>query len=333
MVDGIRSGFPNLHRLLQDEGVSPEIRAELNRLNDGLEDLDSFLSRHGGTSGNLSANFGSASMRELRSLAAVLSGQDSGGAQGADGPRGYQYDPSSLGGFDEVEDGDPDAPGAAAKSKGLKKAMKALNALGGGGMGMMMLGAMLGGAASLAGLGKMFQSMGLGGGGGGGGNNMNVGGGGGGGNNNVGGGGGGGGGGQSFNALSSNMSDVGGAGPKYGKKRIPPHLEALMHGGGLCFEDLVAKFMVDTVREMQNEAKAKMNEIKNSISKKDGGGGGGGGGGTGGAEGGAGDDSRNLMFEELKYIMQKLSQVQQALSNVLNTMHEQAMSSIRHIKV
>jgi hypothetical protein len=43
-------------------------------------------------------------------------------------------------------------------------------------------------------------------------------------------------------------------------------------------------------------------------------------------------DSRNIQFEIIKNEIQKLSQMQQAMSNVLNTMHEQAMSAIRQIK-
>jgi hypothetical protein len=59
-------------------------------------------------------------------------------------------------------------------------------------------------------------------------------------------------------------------------------------------------------------------------------GGGGGGGGGGGA--GGGQESRNIEFEMLKNEMQKLSQMQQAFSNVLNEMHQNAMNSIRAIK-
>jgi hypothetical protein len=130
-------------------------------------------------------------------------------------------------------------------------------------------------------------------------------------------------------------------------------------GPGAAFEDLVAAFMIDTVKDMQDLAKKKMDEIRNSMdSNKAGAGGaknalpggqgqfaaqsaalaaGGGAAGAAGAAGGAqgaaagqgansadskGADSRNLMFEELKNIMQKVSQMQQALSNVLNTMHQ-----------
>jgi hypothetical protein len=57
---------------------------------------------------------------------------------------------------------------------------------------------------------------------------------------------------------------------------------------------------------------------------------GGGGGGAGGA--GGGQESRNIEFEMLKNEMQKLSQMQQAFSNVLNEMHQNAMNSIRAIK-
>jgi hypothetical protein len=43
-------------------------------------------------------------------------------------------------------------------------------------------------------------------------------------------------------------------------------------------------------------------------------------------------ESRNLKFEELKNDMQKLSQMQQALSGVLNSLHETAQNAIRAIK-
>ncbi len=43
-------------------------------------------------------------------------------------------------------------------------------------------------------------------------------------------------------------------------------------------------------------------------------------------------DSRQMMMEELKNMMQKLQQMQQALSNVLNSMHQGAMNSIRNIR-
>jgi hypothetical protein len=58
-------------------------------------------------------------------------------------------------------------------------------------------------------------------------------------------------------------------------------------------------------------------------------GGGGAGGGAGGS--GGGQESRNIEFEMLKNEMQKLSQMQQAFSNVLNEMHQLAMNAIRSI--
>ncbi len=59
---------------------------------------------------------------------------------------------------------------------------------------------------------------------------------------------------------------------------------------------------------------------------------GGGKGGAGGASGGNGQESRNIEFEKIKYDMQKLSQMQQAMSNILNTMDDLAKNAIRHIK-
>lgn len=46
----------------------------------------------------------------------------------------------------------------------------------------------------------------------------------------------------------------------------------------------------------------------------------------------AGGESRNLKFEEIKNEMQKLSQMQQALSNILNSLDETAKNAIRSIK-
>lgn len=130
-----------------------------------------------------------------------------------------------------------------------------------------------------------------------------------------------------------------GGGPGSLVNRLPPNA---------TFEDLVAAFMIDAVKDMQDEAKAKMDEIRKSIDKGDGKSAQSGIMGffgglasklpvvgrffDSGQNAGKGEDSRNLMFEELKNIMQKLAQMQQAMSNVLNTMHEQAMGAIRHIK-
>ncbi len=60
--------------------------------------------------------------------------------------------------------------------------------------------------------------------------------------------------------------------------------------------------------------------------------GGGGGGGGGGGAGGSGQESRNIEFEMLKNEMQKLSQMQQAFSNILNAMHDTAKNAIQAIR-
>lgn len=52
-----------------------------------------------------------------------------------------------------------------------------------------------------------------------------------------------------------------------------------------------------------------------------------------GAQGVDGDpDSRNLIFEQLKDTMQKISQLTTLISNVYATMHEQGMTAIRNAK-
>jgi hypothetical protein len=129
------------------------------------------------------------------------------------------------------------------------------------------------------------------------------------------------------------------------------------------FEDLVAAFMMDTLKDMQDEAKQIMDRLKRSNQSRNRRGYGGmlgglgqiGGGLVGGMFGGPigaqlgsglggalgrgiggqgkqGEDSRQLMFEELKNMMQKIQQMFQSLSNVLNTMHQGAMNSIRNIR-
>jgi hypothetical protein len=129
------------------------------------------------------------------------------------------------------------------------------------------------------------------------------------------------------------------------------------------FEDLVAAFMMDTMKDMQDEAKQQMDRLKRSNQARNRRGYGGmlgglgslGGGllggmvggpvgasigqGLGGAvgrglggQGAQGEDSRQLMFEELKNTMQKLQQMMQSMSNVLNTMHQGSMNSIRNIR-
>lgn len=114
------------------------------------------------------------------------------------------------------------------------------------------------------------------------------------------------------------------------------------------FEDIVAAFMVDFVKDKQDEIEGKLNKLRQAA-QNDGktagdkaGGFFGGimrniplvGGLFGGAQDGAksgNSESRNIEFEMLKNEMQKLSQMQQAFSNVLNEMHQLAMNAIRNM--
>ena len=112
------------------------------------------------------------------------------------------------------------------------------------------------------------------------------------------------------------------------------------------FEDIIAAFMIDTIKDKQDEVEKRLMDMdrKSNESKSVGNQ-------AGGTVRGLGErmfgkagkaeadattngnsDSRNIQFELVKNEIQKLSQMQQALSNVLNTMHEQAMNAIRHIK-
>jgi hypothetical protein len=112
------------------------------------------------------------------------------------------------------------------------------------------------------------------------------------------------------------------------------------------FEDLVAAFMKDVMKEQQKEVKDKMAELnklksdhdagkKNSSSASS----------SSKSSSKSGkltdkqkeanadyQDSRQMMMEELKNMMQKLQQMQQAPSNVLNSMHQGAMNSVRNIR-
>ncbi len=114
------------------------------------------------------------------------------------------------------------------------------------------------------------------------------------------------------------------------------------------FEDIVAAFMIDVIKDKQENVEGRLKELDSKDNK----------GKTAGAQGSGfvsglmskipiiggafkrgteaaqdgNSDSRNIQFEIIKNEIQKLSQMQQAMSNVLNTMHEQAMGAIRHIK-
>jgi hypothetical protein len=158
------------------------------------------------------------------------------------------------------------------------------------------------------------------------------------------------------------------------------------------FEDLVAAFLIDVVKDMEKELEEKMGEYEKmkgsdeSGDSKSGAAGGGAGLGqigsvvggmagsavgsmvapgigtmvggnigsavggavgkqagsavggssssSGAAEGaeGSDEDSRQIMFEKIKDLMQKLQQALQSLSNVLNTMHQGSMNAIRNIR-
>lgn len=113
------------------------------------------------------------------------------------------------------------------------------------------------------------------------------------------------------------------------------------------FEDIVAAFMVDFVKDKQNEIEKKLDTLRQSAQnagKTAGDKAGGFMGGifntiTGGVSGDAANakssesgESRNIEFEMLKNEMQKLSQMQQAMSGVLNAMNETAMKAISAIR-
>lgn len=113
------------------------------------------------------------------------------------------------------------------------------------------------------------------------------------------------------------------------------------------FEDIVAAFLVDFVKDKQNEVEKKLENLRQSAQNagKTAGDKAGGflsGAGnvlTGGASGKAENassseagESRNIEFEMLKNEMQKLSQMQQAMSGVLNSMNETAMKAIGAIR-
>lgn len=113
------------------------------------------------------------------------------------------------------------------------------------------------------------------------------------------------------------------------------------------FEDIVAAFLVDFVKDKQNEIEKKLETLRQS-SQNAGDTAGDKAGGfvsgvtntlTGGATGKATDatnsstgESRNIEFEMLKNEMQKLSQMQQAMSGVLNSMNEMSMNAIKNIR-
>jgi hypothetical protein len=115
------------------------------------------------------------------------------------------------------------------------------------------------------------------------------------------------------------------------------------------FEQLVHAFMKGAVKDQEEEVKGLMDKMKKQDT------GSGSGGGIGGflrkifgaplkmlgldniagaitGEGKKGDESRATQMEDLKFKIQQLSQMMQALSNVNNTMHQNSMNAIRNIR-
>jgi hypothetical protein len=95
-------------------------------------------------------------------------------------------------------------------------------------------------------------------------------------------------------------------------------------GGGGYFEDRVAALMINVVEDMQKKIEQRLQKLQSEAQAAE----------AVTAAGGkdTGGESRNIEFEKIKFDMQKLSQIQQAMSNVLNTMDELAKSAIRQIK-
>ena len=129
-----------------------------------------------------------------------------------------------------------------------------------------------------------------------------------------------------FNALASNsLSRPSRIGDSSGIDRQLMELGEIGGGGGY-FEDRIFAIMCKVVEDMQKKIEERLQKLQKDAEAAEAEGGQGGGG------GGNGQESRNIEFEKIKFDMQKLSQMQQAMSNVLNTMDELAKSAIRNIK-
>jgi hypothetical protein len=132
-----------------------------------------------------------------------------------------------------------------------------------------------------------------------------------------------------FNALAQNsLARPSRIGDSSGIDRQLQELGEIGGGGGY-FEDRIFAIMCKVVEDMQKKIEERLQKLQKDAEAAESEGGGGGG---GGGEGGGGQESRNIEFEKIKFDMQKLSQMQQAMSNVLNTMDELAKSAIRNIK-
>ena len=117
----------------------------------------------------------------------------------------------------------------------------------------------------------------------------------------------------------------------------------------MTFEQMVHKFMSKVVKDQEGKAKKLMEKMKASDGKEKAGatdGKAGAAGAAGGKEGaaagkegaaaggaeGKGETSRAAQMEELKFEMQQLTQMMQALSGVGDTMHQNCMNSVRNIR-
>lgn len=105
---------------------------------------------------------------------------------------------------------------------------------------------------------------------------------------------------------------------RFGNDEMGEALRELGSGG--CFEDRVFALMCKVVKDFQKKIEERLNKLSDQAKQAE------------GKKNDKGQESRNIEFEKIKFDMQKLSQMQQAMSNVLNTMDELAKSAIRHIK-
>ncbi len=135
---------------------------------------------------------------------------------------------------------------------------------------------------------------------------------------------------QAFNPLAANTigtpSRIGAIGADGGADAQLGQLAQLGGGGGF-FEDKVFAIMVKVVEDFQKQIEQRLEKLQQQAQAAAAQGGQGG---QGGQDTGA--ESRNIEFEKIKYDMQKLSQMQQAMSNILNSMDDLAKNAIRHIK-
>ena len=127
-------------------------------------------------------------------------------------------------------------------------------------------------------------------------------------------------------------SSSGGGQVRSAKSRMMAQKMASLGKGGMSFERMVHEFMKDVVEEQQKKVKGLMKKAKAAAAAADGKGGGAGGAkGAGGKGGAAGENSMAVMMEDLKFEIQTLTQMMQALSAINNTMHQNSMNSIRKI--